>query len=182
MQYCLKTVLDDSMQPIAVPLRIIEVFTTPDEGKIIGQDSDLYLKEIFAYLVKNKYFQQVRQLIDAKVPPNLEVSPNPPTPMAKWFLEMIQRPLSIVNHVDNVNDFCFLILNEFCNSILSQKLTDAISAFIIPALVETKEFPYNKLINYINRHDTKPTTSLLYSVLHLEPVGYCKFNGDINYF
>lgn len=175
MQYSLRTVLDDSMQSIAVPLRIIEVFTTPDGEKFVGKDSDLYLKEIFAYLVKNSYFQQVRQLIDTKVPPNLEVSSNPPTPMAKWFLEMIQRPLSIVNNIDNVNDFCFLILNEFCNSILSQKLTDAILAFIIPALVESKDFPYNKLINYINRYNSKPTISLLYSVLRLEPAGYCKY-------
>lgn len=175
MQYCLNTVLDDSMQSIAVPLRIIEVFTTPDEEKNVGKDPDLCLKDIFAYLAKNKYFHQVRQLIDTKVPPNLEISPIPPTPMAQWFLEMIQRPLSIVYNTDNDNDFCFLILNEFCDSILSQKLTDAIAAFIIPALVETKEFPYNKLINYINRYDSKPTISLLYSILHLEPTGYCKY-------
>lgn len=175
MEYSLKTVLADSVQSIAIPLRILEVFTTPEDTKrIVGNDSDFHLKEIFAYLVKNKYFNQVKQLIDAKVPPNLEPSPNPPTPMAKWFLEMIQRPLSIVNRTDNTNDFCFLILREFCRSILSEKLTDAISAFIIPALLEFKEFPYDKLINCINRFDAQCTISLLYSVLQLEPVGYCK--------
>lgn len=178
MQYSLQTVLDDSVQSIAIPLRILEVFTTPEEtGRVIyiDVDPDSHLKDIFAYLVRNKYFEQVKQLIDAKVPSNLDPSPMPPTPMAKYFLEMIQRPLSIVNRMDNVNEFCFLVLHEFCKSILSQKLTDQISAFIIPALLEFKEFPYDKLITCINRYDSQPTVSLLYSVLQLEPPGYCKF-------
>lgn len=176
MEYSLKTVLAGPAQSIAIPLRILEVFTTPEDTKrVIGNDSDAHLREIFAYLVKNKYFNQVKQLIDAKVPPNLEPSPIPPTPMAKWFLEMIQRPLSIVYHMDSTNDFCFLILREFCASILSETLTDAISAFIIPALLEFKEFPYDMLINCINRFDAQPTISLLYSVLQLEPSGYCKY-------
>ena len=175
MQYSLNTVLADSVQSIAIPLRILEVFTTPeDTERVLGSDSDLQLKEIFAYLVKNKYFDQVKHLIDAKVPSNLEPSPTPPTPMAKWFLEMIQRPLSIVNRIDNANDFCFMILHEFCMSILSQTMTDQISAFIIPALTQFKEFPYDKLINCVNRCDFTPTISLFYSVLQLEPSGYCK--------
>ncbi|XP_014207134.1 ubiquitin-protein ligase E3C [Copidosoma floridanum] len=172
MQYSLQTVLVDSVQSIAIPFRILEVFTTPEDiDKIVGPDSNSNLKEIFAYLVKNKYFQQVRQLIDAKVPHDLEPSPVPPTPMAKWFLEMIQRPLSIVNSVDNSNDFCFLILNEFCASILSPKLTNPISDFVIPALLEFKEFPYNKFIDCINRCNNQPSVSLLYAVLQMEPVG-----------
>ncbi|XP_001607965.1 ubiquitin-protein ligase E3C [Nasonia vitripennis] len=175
MQYSLQTVLDDSGQSIAIPFRILEVFTTPEEtgGVIyIDVDPDSHLKDIFAYLVRNKYFEQVKQLIDTKVPSNLEPSPKPPTSIAKYFLEMIQRPLSIVNRMDNVNEFCFLVLHKFCKSILSQKLTNQISAFIIPALLEFKEFPYDKLITCINRYDSQPTVSLLYSVLQLEPSGY----------
>ncbi|CAB0034239.1 unnamed protein product [Trichogramma brassicae] len=86
MMYSLQTVLDNSAQSIAVPLRILEIFTTPDANeKIMECESDNYLKDIFAYLVKNQYFQQVKQLIDAKVPSNIDPSPVPPTPMAKWF-------------------------------------------------------------------------------------------------
>jgi ubiquitin-protein ligase E3 C len=175
MQYSLETLLTDTAQSIAIPLRILEVFTTPeDTGIIIETHSDLYLKKIFAYLVKNKYFEQVKQLIEAKIPPNSDSLSTPPTPMTKWFLEMIQRPLSIVNLTDNANEFCFLILHEFYTSVLSEKLTDSISAYIIPSLLEFKEFPYDKLINCINRYNPQPTISLLYSVLHLEPSGYCK--------
>lgn len=175
MHYSHKTVLEDSMQSMAIPFRILEVFTTPESNeRNIDSSSDLHLKEIFAYLVKNKYFEQVKQLIDAKVPQDLDPSPNPPTPMAKWFLEMIQRPLSIFNRVKNANEFCNLVLHEFCTSVLSQKLTDPISAFIIPALLKFQEFPYNKLINCVNRYDAQPTISLFYSVLKLEPVEYCE--------
>lgn len=174
MQYSLETVLSESNQSIAIPFRILEVFTTPeDTERVIGSDTNVHLKEIFAYLVQSKYFEQVRRLIDAKIPHNLEPSSVPPTPVAKYFLEMIQRPLSIVNRINNANDFCYMILHEFCKSILSQKLTDPISAFIIPALLEFKEFPYDKLIHCINRYDVQPTISLLFCVLQLEPVGYC---------
>ncbi|XP_058797923.1 ubiquitin-protein ligase E3C [Phymastichus coffea] len=173
MKYSLETILSDSTQSIAIPFRILEVFTTPEDAeRVIGSNSNEHLKEIFAYLVKNKYFEQVRCLIDAKVPHNLEPSSIPPTPMAKWFLEMIQRPLCIVNRIDNANDFCYMILHEYCKSILSQKLTDPISAFIIPALLKFKEFPYDKLINCINRYNAQPTINLLFCVLQLEPAGY----------
>lgn len=173
MQYSLQTVLEDSSQSIAIPFRILEVFTTPEET-IAFSNNNLYLKEIFAYLVQGKYFEQVRRLIDAKVPHDLEPSPIPPTAMAKWFLEMIQRPLSIVNSLDNSNEFCFLILNEFCSSILSSKLTNPISDFIIPALLQFKDFPYNKFIDCINRCNCQPTVSLFYAVLQMEPVEQCK--------
>ncbi|XP_011496921.1 PREDICTED: ubiquitin-protein ligase E3C [Ceratosolen solmsi marchali] len=183
MEYSLETVLTNIVQSIAIPLRILEVFTTQEDNKIIiGNNFNLHLKKIFAYLVKNKYFEQVKQLIEAKIPPNLDLLTTPPTAMTKWFFEMIQRPLSVVNHIDNANEFCFLILHEFCRSILSQKLTNSISNFIIPALLEFKEFPYDKFINCINRYNPQPTISLLYSVLLLEPPGYCKSKGSlINY-
>ncbi|KAJ8686743.1 hypothetical protein QAD02_022537 [Eretmocerus hayati] len=173
MQYSLDIVLSDSLQPVAIPFRILEIFTTTEDTAMnVKGDSRQYLTEVFTYLVKNKYFQQLKQLIDAKVPSDLEPSPVPPTPMAKWFLDMIQRPLNIVTLMKNSNEFCNLILHEFCTSVLSQKLTDPISAFIIPALVESQEFPYDKFISCINRYNSQPTVSLFYSILKLEPQKY----------
>ena len=175
MQYSLRTVINDSTQTIAIPLRILEIFTTPDENAMETSDSDINLKEIFAYLVRNKYFDHVKQLINAKIPPNMDPSPTPPTPMAKWFLEMIQRPLSIVNRLENVNEFSSLILQEFYISILAPSLSETMLTFIIPALKEFKELPFDKLITCINRFNTQPSINLFYSILCLEPASYCKF-------
>ncbi|KAL7306120.1 hypothetical protein TKK_0001569 [Trichogramma kaykai] len=173
MMYSLQTVQDNSAQSIAVPLRILEIFTTPDANeKIMECESDNYLKDIFAYLVKNQYFQQVKQLIDAKVPSNIDPSPVPPTPMAKWFLEMIQRPLCIVNRLNDANDFCFLVLHEFYASILAPKVTETISNFVIPALKEFKELPYHKLISCINAAEVHTSISSFYAILHLEPPSF----------
>ena len=171
MEYSIYTVLNDTVQSIAIPFRILEIFTTTEsiDSKINATHNNNYLKEIFSYLIKNKYFEQIKKLIEAKVPPLLEPSAMPPTPLAKWFLEMIQRSLYIVNQTENFTEFCFLILHEFCSSILSQKMTEPITHFIIPALIEFKEFPYNKLIKCVNRLNFTPSISLFYCILSLEP-------------
>lgn len=173
MEYSLNVVLkSDSSQSVAIPFRILEIFTSTENAS--DSCNNTYLRNIFAYLVQNHYFEQVRKLIDAKIPSLLEPSSTPPTPMARYFLEMIQRALSVVNRTANV-EFCYLILHKFCCSILSPPMTEPISFFIIPALGEFQEFPYNKLISSINHLPSASSVSLFYSVLVLEPSEHGKF-------
>jgi len=46
--------------------------------------------------VNRGYFEQVRCLIDNKIPPLLEASPRPPTQLAACLFDMITRPLQLV--------------------------------------------------------------------------------------
>ncbi|XP_047364383.1 ubiquitin-protein ligase E3C [Vespa velutina] len=154
---------------LAIPLRAMEVFTDEDvTEKMFHKNNNLYFENIFIYLIKHRYFEQLRTLIDEKVPPMLQSSSNAPTPISKCLLNMLLRPLQLVSFLEQRNGHYILILQEFCKNILSQKLSSAIKMFIIPALAEFSEFPYIQLINCINQSGIEPTLSLLYSILSLE--------------
>ena len=170
MEFIVDGISIDKGQAIAIPLRVLEIFTLFDGI----EDSRQHSEVIFVYLLNNNYYKQMKKLIDAKIPPIDVPTSLPPTPMAKWLFDMIQRPLSIVYHLNHLNDFAFLTLRELCSSILSQKLTEPITEFIFPAMVKSKEFPFEKLVTCIQILNIPPSLNLLYSVLSLEPTGFCK--------
>lgn len=62
----------------------------------ISPQASTYLTRLFTYLVNKGYFEQVRCLVDNKVPPLLEASSHPPTPLAACLFDMITRPLQLV--------------------------------------------------------------------------------------
>lgn len=153
---------------LAIPLRVLEVFTERENtNKILEQNSHMFLENVFTYLIKHGYFHLLRKLIDAKIPPMLEPSSIPPTPISKCLLEMIERPLDLIYHSNPNNDFSMLVLKEMCENLLSPKMTDPIKMFIIPALAELDKFPYIQLVKCINRVSMTPTISLFYSILSL---------------
>ncbi|XP_029044161.1 ubiquitin-protein ligase E3C [Osmia bicornis bicornis] len=154
---------------LAIPLRALEIFTSrEDTEKVLRENSYKYLENIFIYLIKHKYFDQLRKLIDDKVPCMLESTPVAPTPISKCLMDMIKRPLDLISYLEQDDDFSMLVLQEFCKSILSPRLSDPIRMFVIPSLSEFVEFPYTQLIECINRIEIEPTLSLLYSILSLE--------------
>lgn len=154
---------------LAIPLRVIETFTSREDAeKVLHDNSYKYLRNIFIYLIKHKYFDQLRKLIDNKVPSMLEPTSVPPTPISKCLVDMIKRPLDLISFIEQEDNFSMLVLQELCRSILSPKMSDAVRMFIIPSLSEFIEFPYIQLIKCINRIEIEPTISLLYSILSLE--------------
>lgn len=170
MQYNL-SILNGGAYSLAIPLRTIEVFTTEESTeKMLHKNSCLYLENIFIYLIKHKYFEQVRILIDEKVPTMLQSSSTAPTPISKCLLDMIKRPLELISYLEQNNAHHVLILQEFYKNILSPKLSGPIKMFVIPALTEFPGFPYIQLLNCINQLGIgiEPTLSLLYSILSLE--------------
>lgn len=169
MQFSVKAVSTESSNSIAIPLRILEIYTQWDESRPLDKKPYQLLTNIFAYLIQNGYFNQIKQLLISKLPPLLEPSPVPPSPIAQWLLDMIKRPLTLVKDQTEYNR---VVLDEFCRSILMPKMVDSIKEFIIPALCEFKEFPYEELISHINRQQLPPTMSLFYSVLKLEPYAF----------
>ncbi|XP_043264433.1 ubiquitin-protein ligase E3C [Colletes gigas] len=177
--------LMDGAYSLAIPLRALETFTSrEDTEKILREFSYKHLETIFVYLIKHKYFDQLRKLINEKVPPLLEPTSIPATPISKCLVDMIKRPLDLISFLDQKDDFSMLVLQELCRSILSPRMSDPIRMFIIPSLCEFKEFPYIQLIDCINRMKIEPTISLLYSILSLESNRFstCKFKDVlINY-
>ncbi|EFN77772.1 ubiquitin-protein ligase E3C isoform X1 [Harpegnathos saltator] len=176
MQYNIQA-LPDGAYSMAIPLRVLEVFTTrEDTERILRENSYRHLESIFVYLIKHNYFEQLRKLLDEKVPPMLEVSSVAPTPISKCLLDMIKRPLDLISYLDRNENFAILMLQELCRSIFCPGLSDPIRMFVIPALAEYKDFPYVQLISCINRSNLVATINLLYCVLSLESnqISSCK--------
>ncbi|XP_076671002.1 ubiquitin-protein ligase E3C [Andrena cerasifolii] len=161
--------LMDRAYSLAIPLRALETFMSrEDTEKVLRENSYKHLESIFVYLIKHKYFEQLRKLIDEKIPPMLEPTSVAPTPISKCLVDMIKQPLELILFLPQKDDFSMLILQELCKSILSPRMSDPIRMFIIPSLSEFKEFPYIQLIDCINRIEIAPTISLLYFILSLE--------------
>lgn len=119
----------------AIPMRIIEIFTN------IKYSTS---KKILLQLVEQKYFEKVRKILEIKCPPLDGETVRPPDPPTHAVFDMIMRPLSFVN-VDNYSDICL----KFSECFLSQKPSEPISCFIIPALSQPENagsFPFVKII------------------------------------
>ena len=83
------------------------------------------LTKIYKFLIKDSYFSKIRQLIDAKIPPLLSVITRPPTPVSEEILQMILRPLDIIDGVQDralVND----ILRQLCENIFCTEFTEQV--------------------------------------------------------
>ncbi|KAL6424110.1 hypothetical protein ACFW04_009767 [Cataglyphis niger] len=168
MRYNTET-LPDGAYSLAIPLRVLEVFTTREETeKVLRENSYWHLESIFVYLIQHSYFEQLRKLLDAKVPLMVEATSVAPTPISKCLLDMIKRPVDLILYVNRKEDFSILVLRELCKSVFSPRLSDPIRLFVVPALAEFKDFPYVQLIACINRLQLEPTINLLYCVLSLD--------------
>ena len=83
------------------------------------------LTKIYKFLIKDSYFSKIRQLINTKIPPLLSVTTRPPTPVSEEILQMILRPLNIVDGVQDralVND----ILRQLCENIFCPEFTEQV--------------------------------------------------------
>ena len=83
------------------------------------------LTKIYKFLIKDSYFSKIRQLIDTKIPPLLSVTTRPPTPISEEILQMILRPLDIVEGVQDralVND----ILRQLSEHIFCTEYTEQV--------------------------------------------------------
>ncbi|KYN18133.1 PREDICTED: ubiquitin-protein ligase E3C [Trachymyrmex cornetzi] len=172
MRYNTET-LPDGAYSLAIPLRVLEVFTTrEDMEKVLplsaSKHTYRHLESIFVYLIQHNYFEQLRKLLDEKVPPMVEVTSVAPTPISKCLLDMIKRPVDLISYVNHRENFSTLVLRELCGSVFSPRLSDPIRMFVVPALAEFKDFPYIQLIICINRLQLIPTINLLYCVLSLD--------------
>lgn len=101
LSHILSSVKSNSLESMAVSLRLIEVFTSFEiTQKILGYEkSRILLAKEFSYLVEKGYFKSLRYLLDEKTPPLLSVSTKPPTPLVGCLFEMISRPLQIGSSV-----------------------------------------------------------------------------------
>ena len=107
---------------LASSLRFIQVFTCQENYSANGLK---ILIKIYKFLIKDSYFCKVRELIDTKIPPLLSLTTRAPTPISEEILQMIVRPLDIV---DSVQDRVLVqdILRQLCQHIFSKDFSDQV--------------------------------------------------------
>ncbi|CAH0592635.1 unnamed protein product [Chrysodeixis includens] len=173
----LRLLRDNTEVPLAVPLRMFEVFTSTNSSEdVINCDEALIVGNTFLYLVKRGYFQDLCNLMCQKTPPLYGPSPNPPTPLSGALLDLIQRPLNLTSRV-NIPHYNNCIMTEFASAFLCKPYPEPVEMYIIPALSydANKKFPFLALIQALSDESTFPSKSLtndswlLHSVLSLEP-------------
>lgn len=133
-------------------MRMLEIFSSNTYiEKYIPKDnphaSRTYLENIFCYLIRQKYFKVVRQLIEEKIPAIDEDTTSIPNPIADALLQMLLRPLKLLptsNEMFNKN-----ILQSFTFHILSPAFSDQVKHYIVPSLARSGVFPYMCLLRYI---------------------------------
>lgn len=145
-------------------MRMIELFTSFDGIKRnIPSGSNehevvKFLKRLFAYMIDQNYFRNVRKMLNEKIPENTyeEVSTKPYNEISRVLLEMIERPLKLVNTFSADQAFDSKILASFTSEILTKDFNNTISNFIVPSLGSQCDFPFIKLIRFL--HDAHMET------------------------
>ena len=109
---------------LASSLRFLQVYTCKDNYSSNGL---AIVTKVYKFLIKNSYFSKIRELIDTKIPPLLSVTTRPPTPLSEEILQMVLRPLDIVDSVQDrvlVDD----ILRQLCEQVFCKDLSDQVKS------------------------------------------------------
>ena len=107
---------------LASSLRFMQVYTCQDSYSTNGLD---IITKIYKFLIKDSYFSKIRQLMDTKIPPLLSITTRAPTPLSEEILQMVLRPLDIVDGVQDrglVND----ILRQLCEQVFCKDFSDQV--------------------------------------------------------
>lgn len=180
----------DSSNPIAIALRMLEIFTDLEVYRRHTQFPGVgsVVQNILEYLVQNGYYHTLRILLDNKVPEcieNPELLMSAQTSIAGTLLVLIRRPLC----QENVSAFMSTALQSLCREMLCTPQTEAINRLLIPDLVRMK-YPFpNLLSSLILPHSLEavdqewllsvpPSIHLLYSILRLGEDQLDKMSGS----
>ncbi|XP_033636657.1 ubiquitin-protein ligase E3C-like [Asterias rubens] len=191
---CCRMLRGNSSVPIAMPLRMLEVFT---DERVFSQSESITeteisqaVRDILLYLVKQGYYRYLRALIDDRLPPGMEY-PNIPT-LAKTALELVLRPTRLVKRLQEQTTSRNIVLCSLCKELLCLQFTEPINSFLLPAISQSPSaFPVTQLLQAIvstnqntwldvNHLGVEPTPWLLYSVMTLvKPLLATLHNDDI---
>ncbi|KAH8284660.1 hypothetical protein KR018_011151 [Drosophila ironensis] len=147
--------LGQPLTPQAIPLRMLETFTTvsavqrhvPDEGQLFK-----YLERVFGFLIVRDYFVRLRRLLDDKCPPLDGETLHAPSPLAEALLQLLLRPLAVArrscagSQMGGMSPMALVVCQNFVRDILATPQTDPLRYFVLPCLAQSPEFPFDLLM------------------------------------
>ncbi|XP_011796991.1 PREDICTED: ubiquitin-protein ligase E3C [Colobus angolensis palliatus] len=140
---------DDSLN-VALPMRMLEVFSSEDTYLPVLQDASYVvsvIEQILHYMIHNGYYRSLYLLINSKLPSSIEYSDLSRVPIAKILLENVLKPLHFIYN-SCPEGARQQIFTAFTEEFLAAPFTDQIFHFIIPALADAQTiFPYEPFLN-----------------------------------
>ncbi|XP_061022216.1 ubiquitin-protein ligase E3C isoform X6 [Dama dama] len=139
---------DDSLN-VALPMRMLEVFSSEDTYLPVLQDASYVvsvIEQILHYMIQNGYYRSLYLLINSKLPSSIEYSDLSRVPIAKILLENVLKPLHFTYNScpEGARQQVF---TAFTKEVLAAPFTEQIFHFIIPALADARTvFPYEPFL------------------------------------
>ena len=91
----------------------------------------------------------------------------------EFVLELILRPFRFYETLSVIGKETVLL--KFSENFLCSQIKPKIKNVLLPHVVESRLFPYNDFVTFLNNgNNFKSTNGLLYSLLILEPLNYGK--------
>ncbi|XP_076462782.1 ubiquitin-protein ligase E3C-like [Babylonia areolata] len=149
-----------SPTPIAVPMRMLELFISPAVYDPVtqhcGKTTDAIVCQLWKHLIAHGYFECMKEILNEKVPSSLERSPTPPTPVAASVLELIMSPVSFATATSD-RAFSRQVLLAVCQTLLCPSFSEQVAQFLLPAMAYGKyPFPFVELIQTLITHTSHP--------------------------
>ncbi|KAI0217696.1 Ubiquitin-protein ligase E3C [Lamellibrachia satsuma] len=131
-------------KPIAVPLRMLEVFAEMEVYMIASsaQRAIQVLQNILLHLINQGYYKCMRALLEGRIPASLEQTVAPPTPFAASILELVKKPVMFARYTNNAG-FQNAALQSLCRELFCHAYSEQTQLFLLPALAHAgpNEFP-----------------------------------------
>ncbi|KAM9308508.1 ubiquitin-protein ligase E3C [Gastrophryne carolinensis] len=145
LQHC-----DDDSLNVAVPMRMVEVFSSEHTYLPVVHDTaaaSLLVEQILHYMVQKGYYRSLYLLINNKLPSSIDYSDVSRVPIAKILLENILKPLHFT-YSSCSNGARQQVFSAFTREFLAAPYTDQIFHLVIPALADLHSaFPYELFMN-----------------------------------
>ncbi|CAH2050679.1 unnamed protein product, partial [Iphiclides podalirius] len=180
----LRLLREESEVSLAVPLRMLEVFTSLQsaESSMSYEEAVNVIGGSFFYLIKRGYFKDLCNLMCQRTPPLYGHSPNPPTPLCGALLDLIQRPINLTTQINTI-EYEDTVMTEFTSAFLCNPYPEPVEMYMLPALAmdPNRRFPFISFVRSM-QDESKFTSGklvndswLLHSVLSLEPPGFADY-------
>ncbi|XP_046852601.1 ubiquitin-protein ligase E3C-like [Xenia sp. Carnegie-2017] len=150
-------------RPFAIPLRMLEVFSSPDNiDRISGYHSNYFATTVTSYLVKNGYFNHIRYVLENRVPSSLQHGLS--THLADSLVCLLQISLQNINSLAT-EEKRLAILCSFVEAFLVPKLSPQVKCYILPQIQTLHNFPFIDFVKCVKIVQCQFSTYILFSFL-----------------
>ncbi|XP_056607339.1 ubiquitin-protein ligase E3C [Triplophysa dalaica] len=177
---------DDSLN-VAVPMRMLEVFTSDRTYMPVVQDANCVtalIEQILHYMVQKGHYRSLYVLVNHKLPSSLEYSDSPSVPLAHTLLEHILKPLHFT-YGSCPPDARQFVFSAFTEEFISAPFTEQIYHFFVPALADSRlAFPFQNFLWSLqatiasSAHARAQAPWLFYFVLTVGETGLCSLSEE----